>query len=93
MFHAAVVSHRVKLKTAWRLVVFAALALIAWDGVLHIIGLLFTDADYNLSVDLPWILWPDFPTWRLYDLFWATLHISAFAILSLDRFYVRGKSA
>jgi hypothetical protein len=74
-------------KTVWRIVVFAALAIIAWDGVLHIVGLLFTDADHNPVRDLPWILWPEFPTWRLYDLFWATVHFTAFGVLSFDRFH------
>lgn len=63
-----------------------SLALLAWDGVLHSVTLVVgrvPETCWGPAIDLPWLLFPTFPSWAAYDAFWAAVHVGAFVVLGL----------
>lgn len=63
-----------------------SIGLLGWDGVLHlttlIVGRLPEECGMP-TIDLPWLLFPTFPSWASYDAFWAAIHLGAFAVLTV----------
>jgi hypothetical protein len=59
-----------------------SLGLVAYDAMLHSVTLTVGRTDDGLpTIDLPWLLFPTFPTWHAYDLVWAAVHFVALAVL------------
>lgn len=56
----------------------ASVGLMGWDAMLHTVTLFVPREE---ALRLPWILYPTFPTWFAYDLFWASVHFGAAATL------------
>lgn len=64
--------------------VIPALLLIGYDGLLHAVTLYVGRyGNGHPLVKLPWVLFPTFPSWAMYDLVWAIIHLSAFAALTI----------
>lgn len=60
--------------------------LMAWDGGLHLASFVMGHAPFTLlapdpMAGMPWLLYPTFPTWAAYDLFWAVLHLGTAAVI------------
>lgn len=69
-----------------KLLTILALGLIGYDGLLHLATLLHPRTgigDWTDTTDLPWLLYPKFPSWESYDMVWAAIHLAAFAILTV----------